>query len=39
MAVGKDEDEDGPRSWVVGEKWGREGVNGVVDRPVVLLPG
>lgn len=42
VAVGKDEDDDRPRSWVVGEKrwqWGRERVNGVVDGRVVLLPG
>jgi len=41
-AVGKDEDEDRPRSWVVGEKrwrWGRKRVNEVVDRRVVLPPG
>jgi hypothetical protein len=38
-AVEKDEDED---RWVVGEKrwqWGRDRVNEVADRPVVLLPG
>lgn len=43
VAVGKDEDEDRPRSWVVVEErwqWGRQRVNGVVDTPVVvMLPG
>ena len=37
--VGKDADEGGPRSWVVGEEWGQVRVSWVVDKPVVLLPG